>query len=82
MLKEMEAALKPGGVLLTFGAGSMSLFDENFEEITDLRDDGHEDDPGRKFTWTNKMVNTLFCEMVVSPMLFSSLKPDANGRYG
>jgi hypothetical protein len=66
MLKEMEAALKPGGVLLTFGAGSLTMYDEFFEEITDVTEDGHENDPGRKFTWMNKVCHAMRTSMLVS----------------
>jgi len=60
----MEAALKPGGVLLTFGAGSLTMYDEFFEEITDVTEDGHENDPGRKFTWMNKVCHAMRTSML------------------
>ena len=68
MLKEMEAALKPGGVLLTFGAGSLTMYDEFFEEITDVTEDGHENDPGRKFTWMNRVCHAMRTSMFVSTL--------------
>jgi len=57
LVGEMERCLKPGGVLLTFGAAGLMMYDESFEPITDLTIDGREGEDGRKFTWMNK-----YCE--------------------